>query len=139
MFSVPVFVKFCVQIAAVDFEVYMMYNVRKKTVNEAGDDIMSGTVLTLAEIQRIVKPLADKYHISEVYIFGSYARNESTLESDIDFLVFGGNNFKLTSIFAFAEELRMLFKKDVDVFEINEVNKDSTFYETIMKELVKVA
>ena len=108
-------------------------------MNVAGDDIMSGTVLTLAEIQRIVKPLADKYHISEVYIFGSYARNESTLESDIDFLVFGGKNFKLTSIFAFAEELRMLFKKDVDVFEINEVNKDSTFYETIMKERVKVA
>lgn len=100
---------------------------------------MSGNILSLADIQRIVKPLADKYHISEVYVFGSYARNESTTDSDIDFLVFGGKDFQLTSIFAFAEELRILFKKEIDVFEINEVNKDSTFYKTIMKERVKVA
>ena len=98
-----------------------------------------GTVLTLSEIQSIVKPLAEKYHISEVYIFGSYARNEATSASDIDFLVFGGKDFRLTSVFAFAEELRMQIRKEIDVFEITEVNRDSTFYETIMKEKVKVA
>ena len=101
--------------------------------------MMSGTVLTITDIQRIIKPLAQKYHICEVYIFGSYARNEATVDSDIDFLIFGGKNFKLTSVFAFAEELRMIIQKQIDVFEINEVNKDSLFYETIMKERVKVA
>lgn len=100
---------------------------------------MSGTVLTITDIQRIIKPLAEKYRICEVYIFGSYARNEATVDSDIDFLIFGGKNFKLTSVFAFAEELRMIIQKEIDVFEINEVNKDSLFYETIMKERVKVA
>ena len=100
---------------------------------------MPEKLLTLTEIKHIVKPLVDKYHINEVYIFGSYARNEATSASDIDFRVFGGKDFKLTSIFAFAEELRMLIQKDIDVFEINEVNKDSTFYTTIMKEKVKVA
>ena len=98
-----------------------------------------GAVLTLSEIRSIVKPLAEKYHISEVYIFGSYARNEATSASDIDFLVFGGKDFRLTSVFAFAEELRMQIRKEIDVFEITEVNRDSTFYETIMKEKVKVA
>jgi hypothetical protein len=53
--------------------------------------------------------------------------------------VFGGKEFKLTSIFAFAEELRIAIQKEIDVFEINEVNKNSSFYETIMKEKVKVA
>lgn len=101
--------------------------------------MMSGTVLTITDIQRIIKPLAEKYRICEVYIFGSYARNEATVNSDIDFLIFGGKNFKLTSVFAFAEELRMIIQKEIDVFEINEVNKDSLFYETIMKERVKVA
>ena len=100
---------------------------------------MSKKKLSLGDIQRIVKPLAEKYHISEVYIFGSYARNEATANSDIDFLVFGGKDFKLTSVFAFAEELRMMIKKEIDVFEISEVNKDSAFYRTIMKERVKVA
>ena len=101
--------------------------------------MMSGTVLTITDIQRIIKPLAEKFRICEVYIFGSYARNEATVDSDIDFLIFGGKNFKLTSVFAFAEELRMIIQKEIDVFEINEVNKDSLFYETIMKERVKVA
>ena len=100
---------------------------------------MPETILSLADIKQVVKPLAEKYKISEVYIFGSYARNEATAESDIDFLVFGGKEFKLTSIFAFAEELRIAIQKEIDVFEINEVNKDSSFYETIMKEKVKVA
>ncbi len=100
---------------------------------------MSGTVLKFDDIQRLVKPLAEKYHIDEVYIFGSYAREEATPVSDLDFLVFGGKSFKLTSVFAFAEELRLLFNKKIDVFEINEVNRDSLFYETIMREKVKVA
>ena len=100
---------------------------------------MSERILSFEDIKYIVKPLAEKYHISEVYIFGSYARNEATITSDIDFLVFGGKEFKLTSIFAFAEELRIAIQKEIDVFEINEVNKNSTFYETIMKEKVKVA
>ncbi len=100
---------------------------------------MSKIVLPLSDIERIVKPLANKYHISEVYIFGSYARNEATDSSDIDFLVLGGINFKPTSVFAFAEELRMRIDKEIDVFEINEINKDSSFYENIMKERVKVA
>ena len=100
---------------------------------------MSENVLSLDDIQKIVKPLAEKYHISEVYIFGSYARNEATANSDIDFLVFGGEGFRLTYVFAFAEELRMMIQKEIDVFEINEVNENSQFYKNVMKERVKVA
>ena len=100
---------------------------------------MLNQVFTMNDIRQIVKPLAEKYHIHEVYLFGSYARNEATSASDIDFLVFGGKDFRLASVFAFAEELRIIMQKKIDVFEINEVNQDSTFYSTIMKERVKVA
>ena len=98
----------------------------------------SGKIFTFADIQQIVKPLAEKYHISEVCIFGSYARNEATSASDIDFLVFGGKDFEPTSVFAFAEELRIITQKQIDCFEIHEVNPNSPFYNTIMKEKVKV-
>ena len=100
---------------------------------------MSDKILTIGDIRQIVKPLAEKYHISEVYLFGSYARNEATSASDIDFLVFGGKDFRLTSVFAFAEELRVIIQKEIDVFEINEVDINSQFYNTIMKERIKVA
>lgn len=100
---------------------------------------MSEIVLSLNEIKAIIRPLAEKYRIKEIYLFGSYARGEAAGDSDLDLLVFGGDDFKLTSVFAFAEELRSIINKNVDVFEIHEVNADSLFYQTIMKERVKVA
>lgn len=42
-------------------------------------------------------------------------------------------------IFALAEDLRETLEKKVDVFEIGEVNPDSNFYKTIMKEKVLMA
>ena len=78
-------------------------------------------------------------NVDEIYLFGSYARNEANQNSDLDFLVFGGRNFKLTMIFSLAEELRAILNKNVDVFEINEINQDSEFYKTIMKERLRVA
>ena len=100
---------------------------------------MPETILSLADIKQVVKPLAEKYKISEVYLFGSYARNEATAESDIDFLVVGGNGFKLTSVFSFSEELRVAFKKEIDVFEISEINADSTLYQKIMETRIRVS
>ena len=99
---------------------------------------MSGTEITIDEIIGVIKPLAEKYHIKDVYIFGSYARGEATQNSDIDFLIYGDQNFIPTSVLVFAEELRILFKKDIDVFEINEVNKGSSFYEAIMRDRIKI-
>lgn len=100
---------------------------------------MDNHIFTLKDIVSLVKPIAKKYKVKEIYLFGSYARGEADGDSDLDFLVFGGENFKLTMIFALAEELREVLKKDVDVFEINEINTDSDFYNIIMKERLLVA
>ena len=101
--------------------------------------MMQKPVFTTEHIAAMVKPLADKYRVKEIYLFGSYARGEADENSDLDFLVFGGDMFKRTMIFALAEDLRETLKKKVDVFEIGEVNPDSDFYKTIMKEKVLVA
>ena len=100
---------------------------------------MNNGIFTIQHIKTLVKPIAQKYKAKEIYLFGSYARGEADENSDLDFLVFGGENFKLTRIFALAEDLREVLKKNVDVFEINEINRDSDFYHTIMKERLLVA
>ena len=100
---------------------------------------MNDKVFTITDIKALVKPIAEKYNVDEIYLFGSYARDEANQNSDLDFLVFGGQNFKLTLIFSLAEELRAILNKKVDVFEINEINQDSEFYRTIMKERLRVA
>ena len=96
-------------------------------------------ILTFSEIVEIVKPLAEKYHIKEVYIFGSYARGEANGNSDVDVLAVGDKDFKLTNILAFGYELSIAFGRDVDAYEMREIKTDSDFYKAVMKERVKVA
>lgn len=100
---------------------------------------MPDTIYTIEEIKDAVIPIANKYNVHSIYLFGSYARGEANENSDLDFLVFGGENFKLTNIFALAEDLRLVFQKQIDVFEISEINIDSDFYSTIMNERLNVA
>lgn len=100
---------------------------------------MKNVIFTLENIVSLIKPIAEKYHVDQIYLFGSYARGEAGIDSDLDFLVYGGDHFKLTMIFALAEDLREVLDKEVDVFEIHEINPNSEFYNTIMKERLLVA
>ncbi len=100
---------------------------------------MNEEILSFEAISKVVKPLAEKYKAEEVYLFGSYARGEADKDSDLDFLVFGGEDFELTDILAMGEDLREILKKKVDIFEICEINKGTDFYNNIMREKVLVA
>ena len=100
---------------------------------------MSDEIFTIENIVNLVKPIAKKYQVDRIYLFGSYARGEAGTDSDLDFLVYGGEKFKLTMIFALAEDLCEVLEKKVDVFEIHEINPNSEFYNTIMKERLLVA
>ena len=44
-------------------------------------------VYTLEEISRRVRPVAEKYNLKAVYVFGSYARGEADEDSDVDLLI----------------------------------------------------
>lgn len=96
-------------------------------------------VMTREELERVIRELLHKYHAEYALLFGSYARGEATAESDIDVIVFGGADFRPGDIFAFGEELRQLTHKDVDAFEIREVNAGTPFYRAVMEEGVRIA
>lgn len=42
---------------------------------------------TMNEIKEKIEPIAKKYDLEKVYLFGSYARGEADEESDLDFVV----------------------------------------------------
>lgn len=44
-------------------------------------------IYSLEEIARRVRPVAERYHLKAVYIFGSYARGEAREDSDVDLLI----------------------------------------------------
>lgn len=94
---------------------------------------------TRIDVEKTIKELLVRYNAEYALLFGSYARGEETEESDIDVLVFGGDNFKKSNIFAFAEELRQITGKSVDAFEICEVDRSTPFYDNVIKEGIKIA
>lgn len=94
---------------------------------------------TKLDIEKFIKILLVRYNAEYALLFGSYARRDETSESDIDVVVYGGKSFKKTIIFAFAGDLGEMLNKNVDVFEISEINEDTPFYNSIMKEGVKIA
>ena len=94
---------------------------------------------TRTDVEKLIKELLVRYNAEYALLFGSYARGEETEESDIDVLVFGGEEFKKSNIFAFAEELRQLTGKSVDAFEICEVDRSTPFYDNVIKEGIKIA
>ena len=94
---------------------------------------------TKHEIESSIRILLERYNAEYALLFGSYARGDETEDSDIDVVVFGGIGFKKTNIFAFGEELREMLGKNVDAFEISEINKATPFYESLLKEGVKIA
>lgn len=95
--------------------------------------------LSRTEVENFIKKLICKYNAEYAILFGSYARDEADENSDIDVIVFGGNDFRATDIFAFGEELRELSQKNADVFEIRELDKDTEFYRSVMREGVRVS
>ena len=100
---------------------------------------MNEKIYTFEEIINIVSPIAKNYGVQAVYLFGSYARGTATVDSDLDFLVFGGKDFRLSLVYALGEDLREAFGKEIDIFEIHEVNENSDFYNEVMRERKQVA
>lgn len=96
-------------------------------------------ILERDELEAVIRELLRKYHAEYALLFGSYARGEATAASDIDVVVVGGAQFRARDIFAFGEELRQRTRKDVDAFELREVNVGTPFYENVMREGVKIA
>jgi predicted nucleotidyltransferase len=45
---------------------------------------MPGYVFAIEEIRNIVRDIAQRYGVKRVTLFGSYARGEANLDSDID-------------------------------------------------------
>ncbi|GAB2021685.1 nucleotidyltransferase domain-containing protein [Pseudolactococcus yaeyamensis] len=67
------------------------------------------SILTIEEIKAKVKPIAEKYGLKEVYLFGSYARGEADEKSDID-LVYATDKNTLEFYVVFDE-----FKKNIEI------------------------
>lgn len=76
---------------------------------------MSDKVYTLEEIKAIASPIARRYDIAALYLFGSYARGEATPASDLDFRVDRGKMVDMLALGGLYSDLEEGFQKKLDV------------------------
>jgi predicted nucleotidyltransferase len=89
---------------------------------------------TLNEIREKTVPVAKAYGIQSLGVFGSYARNEATDESDVDICVEKGGLRSLIQYFSFVQELEQSLGCHVDV--ITTEIEDTDFLDQVLKERV---
>ena len=100
---------------------------------------MNTRIYSVSEISNVLLPIIRKYNASKAFLFGSYAKNEADKDSDIDVMVVGGHQFEPTDIFCIADELYRALQKRVDVYEENEIDHSSSFYNDIVQEGIEIA
>ena len=76
---------------------------------------MNDKVYTLDEIRAIANPIASRYDIAALYLFGSYARGEATPHSDLDFRIDRGDLVDLLELGGLYSDLEDGFQKKLDV------------------------
>lgn len=100
---------------------------------------MTDEIYSREALVSIITALLKKYLAERAILFGSYARHEADFQSDIDLVVIGGDAFSPTDIFSMADDLHRATGKEVDVYELREINQDSDFFRTILREGVPIA
>lgn len=97
---------------------------------------MAAKIYTINEIKNIVSPIAERYGVERVYLFGSYARGEATETSDLDFRIDRGKLKGLLALGGMYDELQTGFGKKLD--PLTTAGLDSGFLKNISKEEVLV-
>ena len=93
-------------------------------------------IYSLEEIKAIAAPIAKKYKVASMRLFGSYARNEATPKSDLDFVISKGEARSLFKLGGLEYELSEAFHKKVDVITDDSSNKE--FMDRIIKDEVMI-
>ena len=78
---------------------------------------------SISDIQRIVSPIAARYGVERMTLFGSYARGENTPDSDIDLRIDRGSVRGLQMAFLLTD-LEDALKTRVDLLPTNALDKD---------------
>lgn len=96
---------------------------------------MSSREIVLNQLKILKAQLKQRYPIANMALFGSYARNEFTEQSDIDVLIeFNG---KVGSRFIeLADEIEVFVGKKVDLVSMNGIGPQ--YFKSIERELVYV-
>ena len=95
---------------------------------------MSVKKYTIEEIKNIIEPIARKYGVERVYLFGSYARGDVNKNSDIDLRIDKGSLKGFFALCGLYTEIEEALQMKVDILTTGSLEED--FLREIQKEEV---
>jgi predicted nucleotidyltransferase len=99
-------------------------------------------IYTIDEIADRIRPVAEKYNLPAVYLFGSYARGEADEMSDVDIMIdrTGTKVRTLWEYGAVLEDMKESLQKETDMittFGLDE-SRDKRFKKNVESEKVQI-
>lgn len=99
-------------------------------------------VYTVHELRDMVTPIAVKYGLKGVSLFGSYARGTASEDSDVDLLIdtTGTDIRSLLQVAGIHEELERTLRKSVDLLTLSSLTQtqqmpsEARFCENVIQE-----
>lgn len=70
---------------------------------------------SIEELVAIISPIAKRYGVKSLSLFGSYARGDASSQSDLDLLVDKGRMSGLFEYYSFLDELETALNLHVDL------------------------
>lgn len=99
-------------------------------------------IYTVRQLREIVTPIAVKYGLKGVSLFGSYARGSASEDSDIDLIIdtTGTDIRSLLQVAGIHEELERSLRKPVDLLTVSSLTQtqqmpsEARFRDNVMRE-----
>ena len=91
----------------------------------------------IRKLSKLIAPIAEKYGVERVYLFGSRARGDYSDGSDYDLSIDQGSLVKLRDFLDFIDELESVLNCKVDVVCRDDVGK-SGFYQSMVSSEVLI-
>ena len=91
---------------------------------------------TVNEIRKVLSPIFASHGVNFAVLFGSYAKGTATEKSDIDLVVDSG--LKGLKFFGLVNDILESLRVPADVFDIREIDRDSTMEKEINMYGVKI-
>lgn len=85
---------------------------------------MSAKQYTISELEQIIAPIAKKYGIAKVFLFGSFARGDYNEDSDIDLRIEKGEMKGMFALCGFYTEVSEALQMKIDVLTTGSLEKE---------------
>ena len=114
----------------------MKYEFMMQKLSEYGFIDETHGILTIQQIKDICSNVFSNFNVEYCYLFGSYAKGNAHEQSDVDLLI--ATPITGLQFYELVEVLRNHLKKNVDVLNKEQLNKNPDLVHEILKDGVKI-